>query len=77
MTRREHASEQLDRTASRSGRAGDVNRETEALRRGLTPGERLEAAWVRTCRIYGIDPYAPPPMDRSRAAFRMGRLRDR
>ena len=77
MARREHVSERLDRTAFRSGRTEEVNRETEALRRALTPGERLDAAWVRTCRIYGIDPFDPPPMDRTRAAFRMGRLRDR
>lgn len=77
MPRRQHPSERLDRTASRSGRIEEVNRETEALRRAMTPGQRLDAAWVRTCRVYGIDPYDPPPMDRTRAAFRMGRLDDR
>jgi len=72
---RQHASERLDRTAFRMGKAADVNEETDRLRKSLTPTERLNAAWVRVCRIYGIDPYNPPPFDRT--AFKMGKLSER
>ncbi len=74
---RQHSSERLDRTAFRSGKIEDVNRESEALRRALTPSERLNAAWVRTCRVHGLDPYNMPPTDRANAAFRMGKLNER
>ena len=74
---RQHSSERLDRTAFRSGKADDMSREEAILRKQLSPSARLNAAWVRTCRVYGIDPYNPPPMDRTRAAFRMGKLDDR
>lgn len=76
-TRRQHPAERLDRGVARSGKVAEVNAQTDRLRRGLAPSERLDAAWVRTCRVYGIDPFDPPPMDRSRAAFRMGKLEDR
>lgn len=76
-THRQHPTERLDRTAFRGGKLAEVNAETDRLRRALSPAERLEAAWVRTCRVYGIDPYDPPPMDRTRAAFQMGRLDER
>jgi hypothetical protein len=30
-----------------------------------TPAERLEAAWILTCRAYGLDPYAENRLDRT------------
>ncbi len=57
-----HSSERLDRTAFTSGTHAEVARVQQAARQAMTPSERLEAAWVRTCRVYGIDPYDPPPM---------------
>ncbi len=75
IAKRQHPSERLDRSVSRSGKMANVNAQTDALRRQLSPSQRLEAAWVRVCRIYGHDPYNPPPFDRT--AFSMGKLDDR
>ena len=66
-----HPNERLDRTRGFSGAHAEVAAYQDALRRAMSPGERLEASWVRTCRLYGIDPRDPPPMDRS--AFSMRR----
>ena len=65
-----HASERMDRTAFASGKHEDVARVQRAARRAMTPSQRLEAAWVRTCRVYGIDPYDPPPMRKDVFAMR-------
>ncbi len=65
-----HPSERLDRTAFFSGKHAEVSAHRDAQRRALTPSERLEASWVRTCRLYGIDPYDPPPFDRSAFSMR-------
>lgn len=64
-----HPSDRLDRTAHFAGSHAEAAAHAKRLRHAMTPGERLEACWVRTCRVYGIDPENPPPMDRT--AFRM------
>lgn len=68
----QHPSERLDRTAFTSGKHDQVAHEQRAARLAFTPIERLEASWVRTCRLNGIDPYNPPPFDRT--AFSMRKL---
>ena len=60
----------MNRTAFASGTHAEVSRAQRAARQAMTPSQRLEAAWVRTCRVYGIDPHDPPPMRKDVFAMR-------
>lgn len=65
-----HPSERLDRTAHFASTHAEASARARRARLALSPIERLEAAWIRTCRVYGIDPRNCPPMDRRAFAMR-------
>ncbi len=58
----------LDKTAFSKGTFEQASHQL-AYWKSQPLSKRLEAAWILTCRAYGIDPLNPPKMDKT--YFRM------
>jgi hypothetical protein len=65
-----HKSERLDRTAFFVGTHDDAKANFKRQVHEQTPAERLSSAWVRVCRIHGVDPAAKGLLDRTAFSMR-------